>query len=123
MPRLAKSAAPMATRGVKSINFGGMQETVHESADWPREKTLPRDLLVTGSQYNYCLTVCFILHAFMEVPSNMTKVPITAPIQTRNFPNRWFWSKVCFKQASKLFIRLLVPLNSRFKINLLMVID
>ncbi|KAM9917413.1 hypothetical protein OXX80_013275, partial [Metschnikowia pulcherrima] len=38
VPRLSKSAAPMATRGVKSINFGGMQETVHERADWPREK-------------------------------------------------------------------------------------
>lgn len=39
MPKAAvRSAAPLATRGVKSINFGGMEETVHERADWPVEK-------------------------------------------------------------------------------------
>jgi ketol-acid reductoisomerase len=29
-----------ARRGVKQINFGGVEETVHERADWPREKLL-----------------------------------------------------------------------------------
>lgn len=28
------------SRGVKTINFGGTEETVHERADWPREKLL-----------------------------------------------------------------------------------
>jgi ketol-acid reductoisomerase len=30
----------MMTRGVKTINFGGTEEVVHERADWPREKLL-----------------------------------------------------------------------------------
>lgn len=34
------SAAPLATRGLKTINFGGTEEVVHERADWPREKLL-----------------------------------------------------------------------------------
>ena len=34
------NAIPMMTRGVKSINFGGTEEIVHERADWPREKLL-----------------------------------------------------------------------------------
>ncbi|EDK37431.2 hypothetical protein PGUG_01529, partial [Meyerozyma guilliermondii ATCC 6260] len=29
-----------AIRGVKTINFGGMDEVVHERADWPRERLL-----------------------------------------------------------------------------------
>lgn len=33
-----RSAAPLATRGIKSINFGGTEEIVHERADWPVEK-------------------------------------------------------------------------------------
>ncbi|ODV63569.1 ketol-acid reductoisomerase [Ascoidea rubescens DSM 1968] len=28
------------SRGIKTINFGGTQEVVHERADWPREKLL-----------------------------------------------------------------------------------
>ncbi|CAK7892332.1 ketol-acid reductoisomerase, mitochondrial [[Candida] anglica] len=40
-PLVAKqSMAPMAVRGVKTINFGGMEEVVHERSDWPREKLL-----------------------------------------------------------------------------------
>ncbi|RKP32199.1 ketol-acid reductoisomerase [Metschnikowia bicuspidata] len=39
MPKNAvRSAAPLATRGVKTINFGGTEEIVHERADWPVEK-------------------------------------------------------------------------------------
>lgn len=39
MPKAAvRSSAPLATRGVKSINFGGTEEIVHERADWPVEK-------------------------------------------------------------------------------------
>lgn len=30
----------MQSRGVKTINFGGTEEVVHERADWPREKLL-----------------------------------------------------------------------------------
>lgn len=36
----ATTAVPAGTRGVKQINFGGTTETVHERADWPREKLL-----------------------------------------------------------------------------------
>lgn len=35
-----QSMAPLASRGIKSINFGGTEEIVHERADWPREKLL-----------------------------------------------------------------------------------
>ncbi|KAI5956748.1 ILV5 [Candida jiufengensis] len=36
-----KSQVPlMAIRGVKTINFGGTEEVVHERADWPKEKLL-----------------------------------------------------------------------------------
>ncbi|WPK23923.1 hypothetical protein PUMCH_001173 [Australozyma saopauloensis] len=39
MPQAAvRSAAPLATRGVKTINFGGHEEVVHERGDWPVEK-------------------------------------------------------------------------------------
>lgn len=39
VPKAAvRSSAPLATRGVKSINFGGTEEIVHERADWPVEK-------------------------------------------------------------------------------------
>lgn len=37
---LKQSAAPLAIRGVKTINFAGTEEIVHERADWPREKLL-----------------------------------------------------------------------------------
>ena len=30
----------VATRGIKQINFGGVEETVYERADWPTEKLL-----------------------------------------------------------------------------------
>lgn len=36
----AAKAAPFATRGLKQINFGGVEEVVHERADWPRERLL-----------------------------------------------------------------------------------
>ncbi|CAN6596469.1 ketol-acid reductoisomerase, mitochondrial [Trichomonascus vanleenenianus] len=36
----AAVATPQFTRGVKTINFGGTEEEVHERADWPREKLL-----------------------------------------------------------------------------------
>ena len=37
----AFAAKPLvATRGIKQINFGGVEETVYERADWPREKLL-----------------------------------------------------------------------------------
>ncbi|VEU20421.1 DEKNAAC101270 [Brettanomyces naardenensis] len=39
-PALARAQAPTGVRGLKSINFGGTVETVHERADWPREKLL-----------------------------------------------------------------------------------
>ncbi|KAF5097025.1 hypothetical protein D0Z00_002551 [Geotrichum galactomycetum] len=40
-PVASKAAAvPMMTRGVKTINFGGTEEVVHERGDWPREKLL-----------------------------------------------------------------------------------
>lgn len=40
-PALSKqSMAPAAVRGLKTINFGGTEEVVHERADWPREKLL-----------------------------------------------------------------------------------
>lgn len=35
-----RASTPVATRGVKTINFGGTPEVVHERADWPREKLL-----------------------------------------------------------------------------------
>lgn len=39
--RATTSALPkQATRGVKSINFGGTEEVVYERDDWPREKLL-----------------------------------------------------------------------------------
>lgn len=39
MPKAAvRSSAPLATRGIKTINFGGTEEIVHERADWPVEK-------------------------------------------------------------------------------------
>lgn len=38
---IAKATMPMmAVRGVKTINFGGTEEIVHERADWPKEKLL-----------------------------------------------------------------------------------
>jgi len=38
---IAKASMPMmAVRGVKTINFGGTEEVVHERADWPKEKLL-----------------------------------------------------------------------------------
>lgn len=40
-PMIASTkATPSMTRGVKTINFGGTEEIVHERADWPREKLL-----------------------------------------------------------------------------------
>uniref|UniRef100_A0A060TBD1 Ketol-acid reductoisomerase, mitochondrial n=1 Tax=Blastobotrys adeninivorans TaxID=409370 RepID=A0A060TBD1_BLAAD len=39
-PVIASTKAPSMTRGVKTINFGGTEEVVHERADWPREKLL-----------------------------------------------------------------------------------
>ncbi|CDK26651.1 unnamed protein product [Kuraishia capsulata CBS 1993] len=36
-----RSVAPLtATRGIKKINFGGVEEVVHERADWPQERLL-----------------------------------------------------------------------------------
>ncbi len=35
-----QAMTPLATRGVKTINFGGTEEVVHERADWPRERLL-----------------------------------------------------------------------------------
>lgn len=39
-PALARNHLPTGVRGLKNINFGGTVETVHERADWPREKLL-----------------------------------------------------------------------------------
>lgn len=39
-PVVAASARPSLQRGLKSINFGGTEEVVHERGDWPREKLL-----------------------------------------------------------------------------------
>lgn len=40
-PMVAKqSMASAAIRGVKTINFAGTEEVVHERADWPKEKLL-----------------------------------------------------------------------------------
>ncbi|KAF6008166.1 Bifunctional acetohydroxyacid reductoisomerase [Brettanomyces bruxellensis] len=39
-PTLARAQLPRNVRGLKNINFGGTVETVHERADWPREKLL-----------------------------------------------------------------------------------
>lgn len=36
----ATGASVVQQRGYKSINFGGVEETVYERADWPREKLL-----------------------------------------------------------------------------------
>lgn len=38
LSRAAVSGAPLATRGVKTINFGGTEEVVHERSDWPNER-------------------------------------------------------------------------------------
>lgn len=37
---VARASVPALSRGLKTINFGGMEEVVHERADWPREKLL-----------------------------------------------------------------------------------
>ncbi len=40
-PTVANQAvSSVATRGLKTINFAGTEEVVHERADWPREKLL-----------------------------------------------------------------------------------
>ncbi|ODV85077.1 hypothetical protein CANARDRAFT_28791 [[Candida] arabinofermentans NRRL YB-2248] len=39
-PTLAKNQSVAGVRGIKKINFGGVEELVHERADWPREKLL-----------------------------------------------------------------------------------
>ncbi|EGV62161.1 Bifunctional acetohydroxyacid reductoisomerase [Yamadazyma tenuis] len=36
----AQTVSYTATRGIKTINFAGTEEIVHERADWPREKLL-----------------------------------------------------------------------------------
>ncbi|KAH3675488.1 hypothetical protein WICPIJ_009349, partial [Wickerhamomyces pijperi] len=38
-PTLPKTQVA-GVRGIKKINFGGVEEIVHERADWPREKLL-----------------------------------------------------------------------------------
>lgn len=37
---VTKSMAPSAVRGVKTINFAGTDEIVHERSDWPQERLL-----------------------------------------------------------------------------------
>lgn len=39
-PIVAKTNTLVATRGIKTINFGGVDEIVYERSDWPREKIL-----------------------------------------------------------------------------------
>lgn len=39
-PTARSSAAVSGVRGVKTINFGGTEEIVHERSDWPQEKLL-----------------------------------------------------------------------------------
>ncbi|ODQ64514.1 ketol-acid reductoisomerase [Nadsonia fulvescens var. elongata DSM 6958] len=37
-PSVIRTAVPTLARGVKTINFGGVEEVVHERSDWPLEK-------------------------------------------------------------------------------------
>lgn len=39
-PTVAKQTKFAGVRGLKKINFGGVEEVVHERADWPRERLL-----------------------------------------------------------------------------------
>ncbi|GME77287.1 unnamed protein product [Ambrosiozyma monospora] len=39
-PTIARASKISNVRGLKKINFGGVEEVVHERGDWPREKLL-----------------------------------------------------------------------------------